>query len=116
VILVGSVVNSVLLRPLPYGGDPAKPMMVRSSTAPHGLRVWRSLKGCGRGAVPASAGRYIEPADDRPESSLVAVIRYRLWRRWYGADAAVLGRTILVDSVPYKVIGVANSRLATADR
>ncbi len=57
------------------------------------------------GAHPA-IGRALTAADDRPEAPRVALLSDGLWRRRFGADPAILGRSILLNQIPYTVIGV----------
>ena len=45
-------------------------------------------------------------ADEDEGGASVCVVSDGLWRRWFGADPLVLGRTIHLDRVPYRVIGV----------
>lgn len=56
--------------------------------------------------VPAALGRTFAPEDDRPGAPKVVVLSYPLWQRRFGADPAVLGRTIHLSNVPHTVIGV----------
>jgi predicted permease len=58
------------------------------------------------GAVP-QIGRLIEPRDDRLNAAPVAVISDGLWRRRYGGDRAVLGRTLTYDGNLFTIVGVA---------
>jgi predicted permease len=58
------------------------------------------------GATP-QLGRFITEEDDRFGSEPVVVVSDRLWRDRYSADPTVIGKTIVVDSRPYVVIGVA---------
>ncbi len=51
-------------------------------------------------------GRSITPQDDRPDAEPVAVITYRLWQRSYGLDPNVVGRTLMVNNIPFTIIGV----------
>jgi len=51
-------------------------------------------------------GRTLRPADDRPSAPAVAVLGDELWRRRFGGDAGVVGRTILIDETATTVIGV----------
>jgi predicted permease len=51
-------------------------------------------------------GRTLNAADDQPGRELVAVISHRFWRTRFGQDKNVLGRTLLLDSKPYRIIGV----------
>ncbi len=59
--------------------------------------------------VSATLGRTIAPEDDRPGSpQRVAVISYSFWHRRFGADPAVVGKTIIVEeNVPLTIVGVA---------
>jgi putative ABC transport system permease protein len=57
--------------------------------------------------VAASLGRTFAPDEDRtPSTHPVAVISDALWRTAFGADPAILGRTITLNTVPLAVIGV----------
>jgi predicted permease len=58
----------------------------------------------GLGVQPA-LGRLITNDDDRASANPVAVISYRYWRRRFGLDPAVLGKTINIKGVPYTIIG-----------
>lgn len=53
-------------------------------------------------------GRLLEPADDDrgSPSAMAAVISHRLWRTAFYGDPLVVGRKILIDSVPFTVAGV----------
>ena len=57
-------------------------------------------------ARPA-AGRLILPDDDRPGVAPVAVLGYDFWRRRYGGDPGIVGRTIETSGGPVQVVGVA---------
>jgi putative ABC transport system permease protein len=54
------------------------------------------------GAGPA-IGRGFGPEDER---AAVAVLGHGLWMRRFGGDPAILGRTLLLDSVPHVVVGI----------
>jgi predicted permease len=56
--------------------------------------------------VHAVLGRTLRAADDRPGAPAVAVVSDGLWRMRYGADPALVGRTIRVDDEPFTVVGV----------
>jgi macrolide transport system ATP-binding/permease protein len=60
----------------------------------------------GLGVRPA-AGRLILPDDDVEGAPGVAVLSYRIAQGRFGSPANAVGRTILVDSVPFAVAGVA---------
>ena len=51
-------------------------------------------------------GRPVTPQDDRPDADPVAVITYRFWRKYYACDPHVLGQTLVVNLVPFTIIGV----------
>jgi len=56
--------------------------------------------------VTPQIGRLFGPQDFVPGASPEAVISDGLWRRAYGADPKVLGRTIRIDNDPLTIIGV----------
>ncbi len=51
-------------------------------------------------------GRTFTAGEDRPAAPALAVLSETIWRRRFGASAAVLGRTILVNGAPATVVGV----------
>lgn len=55
-------------------------------------------------------GRAITPQDDRADVSPTAVISHRFWQRYYACDPHVLGRTLMVNNVPFTIIGVLSQR------
>ena len=59
----------------------------------------------GLGVLPA-AGRLIAPDDDRSGTPAIAVLSYAYWQRRFNNDPAVVGRSILIDNVPFTVVGV----------
>jgi predicted permease len=58
------------------------------------------------GVVPA-VGRFFTPSDDTPGVPPVAVLSYGYWQTAFGADPAVVGRTIWLNNVPVTIVGVA---------
>jgi predicted permease len=59
--------------------------------------------------VKALAGRVITVEDDKLTGSPaepVAVLSYGFWKRRFGSDPAVIGRTIYVEKVPFNIVGV----------
>src|SRR6185369_11396436 len=58
-------------------------------------------------AVSPAAGRLIDPEDDRPGAAPVAVISFATSQNRFGGAPNAIGESILVDSVPFTVIGVA---------
>ena len=141
-----SVLDAVLLRPLPYP-EPDRVMMVseiradggQNSVAGGAYLDWRShqrtfdaltmttpvsynlrgevperltgmevshefLKVLG---IPPLLGRGFLPDEDRPGGETnVVMITEDLWRSRFGADAGIVGRTIVLDEIPRTVIGV----------
>jgi predicted permease len=57
------------------------------------------------GATPA-LGRWFTESEGIPGAPAVAVLTHGLWERRFGADPAIVGRTILIDGVPTSVVGV----------
>lgn len=47
--------------------------------------------------VPASIGRTLTPDDERDDRPRTVVITDSLWRQRFGADPAVVGRSIALD-------------------
>ena len=144
-----SVVNAVLLRPLPYP-EPERLINIRERTPayPSGavsypnFLDWRASQhtftdislfrresynvstpkggiaperiGGGRVmfnflsvlGVPPQLGRDFTEADDVPKGPKVTLISDKLWRTRFGGSRDVLGKQLLIDSVPYEIIGV----------
>ena len=55
--------------------------------------------------VTPQRGRLFVPDDDR-EGADVAVLSDRYWRSRFAADPAIIGKTILIDQLPFTVIGI----------
>jgi putative ABC transport system permease protein len=142
-----SVINAVLLRPLPYAdsdrlirayemrGDEGKTGSVSvpnyldwraQNSGFQDLAAWqegnRNLEGEGGteriGSVEVTPnlfailgtstlrGRAFVPGQDEPGKGQVVVIGESLWRRRFGGDAALIGRSIRLDGQAYTVLGV----------
>jgi len=56
--------------------------------------------------VSPALGRSFTSGDDRPAASPTVVLSWSLWKRRFGADPAILNRTIYLDTKPYTVIGI----------
>ena len=56
--------------------------------------------------LPPEIGRTFSEEEDKVGAPLVAVISDRLWRRVFGADPSVLGRSITLHDQNFTVIGV----------
>src|SRR5262249_13205501 len=51
-------------------------------------------------------GRDFSLDEYRSGSSSVALLSYGLWRRRFGGESEILGKTITLDGKPYSVVGV----------
>jgi predicted permease len=56
--------------------------------------------------VRAALGRMINNGDDLASADPVAVISHRYWRRRFGLDPAVVGKTISINGAPFTIVGV----------
>jgi putative ABC transport system permease protein len=56
--------------------------------------------------VKAELGRVFDPADSSPGFNLELVISDGLWKRLFGADPHILGKTLRLDNDAYHVVGV----------
>jgi putative ABC transport system permease protein len=143
-----SVVNTILLRPLPYR-EPERLVTIdhfypslndmRAPVSARGFRDYRdktqsfeavavetgwgvNLTGTGDperipgvkvsgdwfralGISPAR-GRALQRDDDEPGREHVVVISDGLWRRLYGSDANVVGKSMLLNDETYQIVGV----------
>jgi putative ABC transport system permease protein len=143
-----SVVNTVLLKPLPYpdpdslvaflttspqgsgpGASPAKFNLWRQQTAAfQDVAAYRfnvvNLTGADPEQVaagqvsadffrlfgaPMIAGRTFTVEEDRPNGGHVVVLGEGFWKRRFGADPEVVGRTLSLNGEPHVVIGVLGS-------
>ena len=156
-----SVVNGVLLEPLPYP-DPDRIVLVRESNPGMGFPTfsvasqnfldWRqqnrsftalaamdsaSVSLTGRGEpqklraatvsaefwqvfgvarLPGGVGRVFTAAEDTPANHRVVVLADGFWRRRFGADPAIVGRSLTLDGESYTVVGVAPPRFQFPSR
>ncbi|HEX5047825.1 MAG TPA: ABC transporter permease, partial [Gammaproteobacteria bacterium] len=56
--------------------------------------------------VPTLLGRWIAPADERPDAPPVVMIAYDVWQSRFAADPGVIGRTVRLGDVAHTVVGV----------
>jgi predicted permease len=143
--VVFSVVNALVLRPLPverpnelvflenarYGpgqsfpnyqdlrdgnhtfaglvGYRLAPMEIETDSGPQ--RIWGYLATGNYFhvlGVHAILGRFFNQGEDlHPGGSPYAVLSYGTWRSRFGADRAIVGKTIRLNRLPYTVLGVA---------
>ena len=60
--------------------------------------------------VKAAAGRVLQPSDDSPSASPVAVLDYGYWQIAFGGSRDAIGRTIELNNVPFTIVGVARQQ------
>ena len=154
-----SVVNSVVLRPLPYEKPDELVRVYTEFSGGLGLRkFWMSgpefedlrnecrtcaaVGGWSRGTASLSGGdrpvrieaayathdllpllgvkpylgRWFDKTEDRPGDPTVVVLGYDVWRRAFGADPTIIGRSIRLDAMPVTVIGVMPAGFDFLDR
>lgn len=63
--------------------------------------------------APVIEGRTFTAAEDSPHGGRAAVLSYGLWKRRFGGDPAIVGRTIQLDDQPYLVAGVIGKSFVT---
>jgi predicted permease len=56
--------------------------------------------------VDAAVGRLILASDDRLQANPTVILSWGLWKRRYGGDPGLIGKTILLDARPFTVIGI----------
>src|SRR5262249_12082924 len=67
--------------------------------------------------VRPALGRFFLPEEDRtPNTHPVIVISHGLWRRHFGADPAVIGKTLSLNAYRYTVVGVTPSEFTGTTR
>lgn len=80
---------------LTSGGDPERVIIGRVSS-----NLFSIL------GVRPRLGRSFRDEEDRPGNDHVAVLNDSLWQRRFHGDPGALGQKILLDGVPYEVIGI----------
>lgn len=63
--------------------------------------------------VRPALGRTIEPADDSPSASPVVVLEYGYWQRAFGGEPSALGKTIKLNGLPFRIVGVIEPRFTS---
>lgn len=56
--------------------------------------------------APFVVGRGFTPDEDKPHGGSVVVLSYGLWKRKYGGDPQMVGKSISIANLPYTVVGV----------
>jgi putative ABC transport system permease protein len=136
-----TVVNTVLLRSLPYAEAERLATIWKDGALPRGgfellqerTEVFEQVAGYSHDAqfsltgrqepvrlegvyvstglfstlgLEALQGRTFEPDEDRPGNDRVAILSHRLFTQRFAADPEVIGRTIRLDGVDRRVVGV----------
>ena len=143
-----SVVNTVLLKPLPYpesdrlisywGTAPAMELpkldlpegeylyhrqhtktlesvalyddgsmtLVEGGNAERVAGSWISYNFFTVFRVPPALGRAFTLEEERPNGGLVVILSDALWRQRFGADSAIVGKSIRINDLPNTVVGV----------
>jgi predicted permease len=57
------------------------------------------------GAHPA-LGRVFQAEEDRPNANREVVLSFAAWKRLFGEDAGVVGRSVELNQTPYRIVGV----------
>jgi len=57
-------------------------------------------------AVPPHLGRVLVDDDDRVGAAPTTILSYGFWQRQFGADSAVIGRSLALDASSYLIVGV----------
>jgi predicted permease len=90
-----------------YGS--VRPLVAPGATAPEFAQVefvsgnFFSVLGS-----PAALGRTLRPDDDRRgQPQTVVVLSHGFWQRHFGADPAIIGKTVRIEKVIFTVVGVA---------
>src|SRR5271165_158670 len=67
--------------------------------------------------VPAALGRNIQPSDaiDGQDPQPVVELSYKFWKRYYGGNPAVIGKTVQLVRKNYTIVGVAAPRFTWDD-
>lgn len=56
--------------------------------------------------APMQLGRTFTPQEDLPHGGKVVVLSYGLWQRRFAGDRAIVGKSLLLGSEPYTILGV----------
>ncbi|MFT4114796.1 ABC transporter permease [Silvibacterium sp.] len=67
------------------------------------VATWQALPTLG---VQPAYGRLFTANDDRQGAPETAMLTWSLWKRRFGGDPSIVGRQILLDTVPFTVIGI----------
>jgi len=87
-----------------YGGGLA---VLKTQRGPQRIEgLWTTPPYFGIFGVRPLMGRTYDESETKPGGPQVVVLSEPLWREWFGADSAIVGKSILFDEKPRTVIGV----------
>lgn len=88
------------------GGYQTNPSL-SGGRAPIRLEAWRTTPELFQvlGIQPVR-GRVFLPDEERPGQDRVAILTHRLWQQEFGGDPGILKRTVRLDGVEHRVVGV----------
>lgn len=66
--------------------------------------------------LPMAAGRNFDELEDRPHGPAAVILAYEFWRTRFGADAAVIGRSLQVEGRAVQIVGVLPKAFQWPDR
>jgi predicted permease len=64
--------------------------------------------------VGAALGRTLSDEDDRPGATPVATITHQYWTRRFDRDPGIVGKAVLINKVPFTIVGVTPEGFAGA--
>ena len=79
-----------------------------------GAKVTREMLGVL--GIGLTLGRNFLPEEEQPNGPKVALLGYGLWQRLFSGDRQVLGKMLVLDNEPYKIVGVLPREAVFPDR
>ena len=86
---------------VPHGVSYQHEGRLRPAVVEHTTATYLSVLG-----LRPSLGRWFTAAEDVPGAPIVAVLGHQAWKRKFGGDPSVIGRTLRIEGVPVTIVGV----------